>query len=86
MGDATIEDALESAVARLRTGLEADGYRLVVSSDTTCPVVDVIAGPEACAECLVPKQLMLDLLTSLLPAGSATPRLRYPDETSSTHG
>lgn len=72
--------ALEAAVARLRTGLEADGYRVELSGGTTAPLVEIVAGPSACAECLVSQQLMLDMISSLLPDGMDPPALRYPSE------
>jgi hypothetical protein len=39
--------------------LEADGYRLAVSRPDGARVrLEVLAGPDACAECLVPKEIL----------------------------
>ena len=50
--------AVEEALAGLRMGYEADGYQLAVEGvddDTGVVRVRIAAGPNACAECLVPK-------------------------------
>ena len=49
--------AVEEALAGLRMGYEADGYQLAVEGIDADGVVKVriAAGPNACAECLVPK-------------------------------
>ncbi len=48
--------AVEEALAGLRMGYEADGYHLAVEGvDGGVVRVRIAAGPNACAECLVPK-------------------------------
>lgn len=58
---------LDRALQGLRELLGADGYRLdyAVHSGQAL-VVGVLAGPDACAECLVPKQVMEGILTDAL--------------------
>jgi hypothetical protein len=48
---------MERAVA-LRSALAADGYLLEVAEQGTRVRVTISATPQACADCLVPKDLM----------------------------
>jgi len=51
--------AVEHALAGLRTGVQADGYDLHVESvEDGVASVRIVAGPNACEECLVPKAIM----------------------------
>jgi len=61
--NATIASHLEG----FREGLVADGYDLVVDgfADGTARL-RITAGPDACAECLVPKKLMVSMLEESL--------------------
>lgn len=61
--------------------LEADGYRLAVSTRGGSPVLlEVVAGPEACAECLVPKDVFESIaIDHLARAGlRSAVEIRYP--------
>jgi len=52
-------EAVEEALAGLRTGVRADGYDLTVESvDDGVAQVRITAGPDACEECLVSKTVM----------------------------
>ena len=76
-GNADIEDALRPVAAIL----EADGYRLAVSSAEGSPVLlEVVAGPDACAECLVPKEVFASIALDHLARAGVAPALeiRYP--------
>lgn len=77
--------AASRALADMRGMLAADGYDMslrVIGTDTLA--VEILAGPDACAECLVPKHIMSgiikDALGSLLPAVGV--QLSYPAESS----
>lgn len=61
--NATIASHLEG----FREGLVADGYDLLVDgfADGTARL-RIAAGPDACAECLVPKKLMVSMLEESL--------------------
>ena len=62
--------------------LHADGYDLEVAEADGVLDLTIVAGPEACAECLVPEPLMLSMLQDMLdPTGTAPPavRLAYPE-------
>jgi hypothetical protein len=58
---------LDDALQGLRDVLGADGYRLdyAVHGDREL-VVSVLAGPDACADCLVPRQVMEGILADAL--------------------
>jgi hypothetical protein len=73
------------ALADIRGMLAADGYDMSLrapGADTLA--VDILAGPDACAECLVPKNIMSgivrDALGAVVPA--ARIELSYPAESS----
>ena len=61
--NATIASHLEG----FREGLVADGYDLLVDgyADGTARL-RITAGPDACAECLIPKKLMVSMLEDSL--------------------
>ena len=50
--------AWDEALASLRTMLDADGYALSVREGPAGLVAEIRAGPDACADCLVQKDLM----------------------------
>jgi hypothetical protein len=50
--------AYEEALSSLRTMLDADGYSLTVSDGPIGLIAEIRADPEACADCLVQKDLM----------------------------
>ncbi|HEV7679619.1 MAG TPA: hypothetical protein VGQ42_13725 [Candidatus Dormibacteraeota bacterium] len=58
----------DELLAPIRTGLEADGYRLNVSAAGEALRIDVEATPEACADCLVPKGIMETMVRQALAA------------------
>jgi hypothetical protein len=76
----TAED-LSVALDGMRSALQADGYDLIVSSEDDATVISVTAGPDACAECLVPKEVMLGMIRSVAPGFSEQIDLRYPVDT-----
>jgi hypothetical protein len=61
--DATIETALQG----LRDTLAADGYELVWSVEEDNQIrIQVVPGSEACADCLVPPELMRSIVDDSL--------------------
>ena len=61
--------AVEQALAGLRTGVQADGYDLQVEAvDHGVARVRIVAGPNACEECLVPKSIMTGTIRMSLRA------------------
>jgi hypothetical protein len=77
---------MEQVRARLQPAhefLEADGYELVVADDDGVLDLTIVAGPSACADCLVPQPLMTSMLQDMLdPTGQSPPplRLTYPTD------
>ncbi len=80
---------VEEALGEVRRALAADGYELVVH-DLPGGIlrIQIEAGPHACAECLVPKDVMLEILRASLDGLSevGTLELLYPRDSSQDHG
>jgi hypothetical protein len=61
--------AIEAALRGLRDTLAADGYELVWSMEQEDRIgIGVVAGSDACAECLVPPELMRSIVDDGLSA------------------
>jgi hypothetical protein len=67
----------ERAVA-LTAALEADGYHMAIDEQDARLAVVITAGPEACEDCLVPKDLMRSMLGSELGVDAAIIDITYP--------
>ena len=62
----------EKQLDQLKQTLQADDYRMDVNLQGDSADVSIVAGPNACEECLVPKPLMQSMLGPVLgvdPAG-----------------
>jgi hypothetical protein len=75
--------ALQEAIASVASMLSADGYELKVEcADTGALVLNVEAGPGACAECLVPVAVLelyvRDALADSAQWSDVHIELRYP--------
>jgi hypothetical protein len=75
-----VSAAIEEALASQRAMLAADGYVLTLTQDREAVVGTISAGPEACADCLVPKTLMLAYFEKALGPSCPEIRLVYPGE------
>lgn len=74
---------LEAALQPMAAILEADGYRLAVTGAEGAPVLlEVVAGPDACADCLVPKEVFESIALDHLARAGLRPALeiRYPSD------
>jgi hypothetical protein len=67
-------------VGPIASTLAADGYRLAVAEAGERVRVTITATPEACADCLVPKDMMRGILGHALGVDSATIDLTYPSD------
>jgi hypothetical protein len=67
----------ERAVA-LTSALEADGYQMAIEEADAKLSVVITAGPDACEDCLVPKDLMRSMLSSELGVDEAIIDITYP--------
>lgn len=74
--------AVQDALAGLRQGMVADGYDLLVESAASGVArVRIVAGPEACEECLVPKSIMVGMMQASLEGLPVTSvEVVYPGE------
>ena len=65
-----LDPGVESAVSALQpfsSALAADGYSLVVSAlDGDGLAVEIVAGPDACEDCLIPKEMFAGMLSARL--------------------
>lgn len=68
----------ETQLADLQQTLAADDYHLSVERDADAAVVTITAGPEACAECLVPKDLMKRMLAPMVGVDPERIEMNYP--------
>ncbi len=65
----------------LRSALAADGYLLEVAEDGDRVRVTISATPQACADCLVPPDLMRGILGQALGVPPDAIDLTYPPTT-----
>jgi hypothetical protein len=65
---------------QIRQSLQADDYRLDVTVHSGRTEVAIAAGPSACAECLVSKDLMRSMLAPVLGVPPDSIELAYPAE------
>jgi hypothetical protein len=70
----------ERAVA-LQSSLAADGYHLDIAEAGDRVRVTITATPQACADCLVPKDLMRGILEQALGVPGEAIDLAYPRDT-----
>jgi hypothetical protein len=62
----------------LRSSLAADGYELEMATDGDRVRVTITATEQACADCLVPKDLMRAILAETLSVPADAIDLTYP--------
>ena len=67
----------------LRSSLAADGYLLEIAEHGTRVRVTISATPQACADCLVPKDLMRGILSQALEVPGETIDITYPRDVES---
>jgi hypothetical protein len=67
----------QRAVA-LSSALEADGYQMAIGEADARLSVVITAGPDACEDCLVPKDLMRAMLSNELGVDAALIDITYP--------
>jgi hypothetical protein len=70
----------EFALDKIRQSLAAEDYELAVTVHDGTAHVAIAAGPSACAECLVPKDLMRAMLAPALGVQPEHIELVYPAE------
>ena len=70
----------ELALASIIEGFSADGYSVHIRESSGDVIFEVVAGPDACPECLTPPQVMGTIIGEMLREHGITGRLdlRYP--------
>ena len=68
----------ETAVEGLRSTLAADDYAMEITEVGPGVLVRITAGPEACADCLVPQPIMRGILGGALGVPEDAITLVYP--------
>jgi hypothetical protein len=78
-GVIVIED-IERALQPIRESLQSDGFDLRVEGfDGGVVSLSVVAGPDACQDCLLPQEHLHLRLEDKLRSIARVVRLRYPD-------
>lgn len=70
----------QSQIDALRGSLEADDYHLSLEVEGDAATAVITAGPDACAECLVPKDLMRQMLSPMIGVQAEKIEMTYPVE------
>ncbi|WP_188756057.1 hypothetical protein [Microbacterium album] len=68
----------EAQIQALRGSLEADDYHLELDVNDDAAVATITAGPDACADCLVPKDLMKRMLAPMIGVEPERIEMNYP--------
>lgn len=54
--------AADDAITETRKGLEASGFSVTCAQNDGVLTVSIAAGPDACAECLVPRPVLQSII------------------------
>jgi len=78
-------EQVQERLGHVEQMLEADGYRMVVAVEPEAIAVRIEATSDACADCLIPRELMTDIIADALrrpdEGGDVSAiRLRYPTD------
>lgn len=63
-----------------RKSLAVDGYELNAHVTGSSAAVRIVAGPDACDDCLVPKEIMREMLAPALGVTADAIDLSYPTD------
>ena len=69
----------EQGLKDMRATLAADGYALEAREDGERVVIDIVATPEACEDCLAPPEVMRAILGKTLAVPADAIDLHYPE-------
>ncbi len=70
----------ETRLRPLQSSLEVDGYRLEAREEGDRIGVRISASPDACADCLVPKDVMRGILGQVLKVAADIIDVSYPGD------
>jgi Fe-S cluster biogenesis protein NfuA len=75
-----VPDQIERALEAIRSSLQVDGFDLQVERFENGVIsLVVLAGPQACRECLLPREHLQLRLEEKLKGIARAVRLRYPE-------
>jgi NifU-like domain len=79
-------ETIEAALRPIRNSLQADGFDLKVEvvEDGVVSII-VLAGPEACIECLIPEEHFKLRIEDKLKGLARAVRISYPEISQSSH-
>ena len=69
----------EQGLKDMQATLAADGYELAAREDGERVVIDIVATPEACEDCLAPPDVMRAILGKTLAVPAEAIELNYPE-------
>ena len=69
----------EQGLKEMQAMLSADGYALDAREDGERVVIDIVATPEACEDCLAPPDVMRAILGKTLAIPADAIDLHYPE-------
>ena len=79
-------ETIEAALRPIRNSLQADGFDLKVEVvENGVVTIVVLAGPEACLECLIPEEHFKLRVEDKLKGLARAVRLRYPEISQPSH-
>jgi hypothetical protein len=76
-------EAMLTALEPTRVGLEASGFQMALAEQEGRVQLTVIAGPEACEDCLVPKSLFKQMASDEIREAGLAPielEILYPKD------
>jgi hypothetical protein len=74
---------LTAMLEPVSAALAADGYELSAAVDSGALMVRIAAGPDACEDCLVPKDMMVEMIRNVLHGSGLEPtrlEVTYPND------
>ena len=69
----------EQGLRDMQATLAADGYELAAREEGEHVVIDIVATPEACEDCLAPPDVMRAILGKTLAVAADAIELHYPE-------
>jgi hypothetical protein len=69
----------EQGLKDMQATLAVDGYELAAREDGERVVIDIVATPEACEDCLAPPDVMRAILGKTLAVPADAIELHYPE-------
>ena len=77
-----VHEQFDAALGDIAQALDVDGYSLQITNVVDGRLeLEIIARPDACRDCLVPKSMMLSMIQPLVEdRGISSIEIRYPND------